>query len=126
MSARQPVTLEQLEREHDLLTGRRGTVADLEALDAIARTLVELQAGAVIGIYPSRNIESSRRASTVSGALLRVSEDSAFVPSEQLIGFLCIKTIARGMRSPRQSWISSRRLRRSLASPSKTRSSTSG
>ena len=91
VSARQPVTLEQLEREHDLLTGRRGTVADLEALDAIARTLVELQAGAVIGIYPSRNIESSRRASTVSGALLRVSEDSAFVPSEQLIGFLCIK-----------------------------------
>jgi signal transduction histidine kinase len=91
VSARQPVTLEQLEREHDLLTGRRGTVADLEALDAIARTLVELQAGAVIGIYPSRSIESSRRASTVSGALLRVSEDSAFVPSEQLIGFLCIK-----------------------------------
>lgn len=91
VSARQPVTLEQLEREHDLLTGRRGNVADLEALDAIARTLVELQAGAVIGIYPSRSIESSRRASTVSGALLRVSEDSAFVPSEQLIGFLCIK-----------------------------------
>ncbi len=91
VSTRQPVTLEQLEREHDLLTGRRGTVADLETLDAMARTLVELQAGAVIGIYPSRSVESSRRASTVSGALLHVSEDTAFVPSEQLIGLLCIK-----------------------------------
>jgi hypothetical protein len=42
VSTRQPVTLEQLEREHDLLTGRRGAVADLESLDAIARTRVEL------------------------------------------------------------------------------------
>ena len=91
VSTRQPVTLEQLEREHDLLTGRRSTVADVEALDAIARTLVELQAGAVIGIYPSRSVESSRRAATVSGAMMRVSEDSAFVPSEHLIGLLCIK-----------------------------------
>lgn len=91
VSTRQPVTLEQLEREHDLLTGRRGAVADLESLDAIARTLVELQAGAVIGIYPTRNSDSSRRASTVSGAILRVSEETSFVPSEQLIGLLCIK-----------------------------------
>ncbi|MFO0622737.1 MAG: ATP-binding protein [Polyangia bacterium] len=91
VSKRQPVTLEQLEREHDLYTGRRGSVADLETLDAIARTLVELQAGAVIGIYPTRSSESSRRASTVSGSILQVSEDSSFVPSEQLIGLLCIK-----------------------------------
>lgn len=91
VSRRQPVTLEQLEREHDLYTGRRGSVADLETLDAIARTLVELQAGAVIGIYPTRSSESSRRASTVSGSIVQVSEDSSFVPSEQLIGLLCIK-----------------------------------
>lgn len=91
VSRHQPVTLEQLEREHDLYTGRRGSVADLETLDAIARTLVELQAGAVIGIYPTRSSESARRASTVSGSILQVSEDSSFVPSEQLIGLLCIK-----------------------------------
>ena len=91
VSTRQPVTLEQLEREHDLLTGRAGAVADLESLDAIARTLVELQAGAVIGIGIRPATATLRRASTVSGAILRVSEETSFVPSEQLIGLLCIK-----------------------------------
>lgn len=91
VSSRQPVTLEQLDREHDLLTGRRGAVADLETLDAIGRTLAELGAGAVIGIFPTRNSEATRRMSTVSGAIPRVTEETAFVPSDQLIGLLCIK-----------------------------------
>lgn len=89
VSSRQPVTLEQLQREHNLLTGRRGAVSDLETLDSIARTLAELAAGAVIGIFPTR--EASRQNSTVSGALPRVLVDTAFVPSEQLLGFLCLK-----------------------------------
>lgn len=49
VSTRQPLMLEQLRREE--LALKPGSAAESENLTAIARTLVELQAGAVLGIY---------------------------------------------------------------------------
>lgn len=91
LSTRQPVTLDQLEREHDLHTARRSAAAELETLDAIARTLVELNAGAVIGILAGRPIDAQRRSSTASGAMPRVIDDTALVPGESILGLLCIR-----------------------------------
>src|SRR5581483_1456546 len=50
---RQPVTMEQLERERQSHAAVRGGAAELETLDAIGRTLLELHAGVVIGIFAS-------------------------------------------------------------------------
>lgn len=91
LSTRQPVTLDQLEREHDALTAPRGTAAELETLDAIARSLVELHAGAVIGILAGRPPLDAQRRSTASGAIPRVVDDTALVPGETILGLLCIR-----------------------------------
>jgi hypothetical protein len=91
LSTRQPVTLDQLEREHDALTAPRGTAAELETLDAIARSLVELHAGAVIGILAVRPPLDAQRRSTASGAIPRVVDDTALVPCETILGLLCIR-----------------------------------
>jgi signal transduction histidine kinase len=91
LSTRQPVTLDQLEREHDIVTARRGAAAEIETMDAIARSLVELNAGAVIGILAGRPVDAQRRSSTASGAMPRVVDDTALVPGETILGLLCIR-----------------------------------
>ena len=64
--SRQPLTLEQLHREHLHLSS--ASAADIETLDAIARTLVELQASAVIGIFASAP-STSASSSTSTGSM---------------------------------------------------------
>lgn len=115
--SRQPVTLEQLHREHVRLGLQAGSAADIETLDAIARTLVELQASAVIGIFPgagnpTRADAPSRRGTAslstgsqpataamgASGTSSRSESNDALVPGEVLLGFLCIKDKDSGER----------------------------
>jgi two-component system sensor histidine kinase HydH len=126
-SGRQPLTLEQLHREHTRLTqgpgsgrGGGGSAADIETLDAIARTLVELQASAVIGIFASSGVVAQTSLATgpiaisstrpsdpprdgargKSGASLGMARESsdALSPGEALLGILCIKDKDPGER----------------------------
>ena len=95
LSTRQSITLDQLEREHNLLTAKRDTASEVETLDAIARTLVELHAGAVIGIFAGKPSEPLRTASgrhaSPSGAMARVEGAELLSPSEALLGVMCLK-----------------------------------
>jgi len=93
LATRQAITLDQLEREHNTLTAKRDTASEVETLDAIARTLVELHAGAVIGIFagkPSEPLRTGRHPSS-SGTMPRIEGAELLVPSEALLGVLCIK-----------------------------------
>jgi two-component system sensor histidine kinase HydH len=92
-ASRQPVTLELLAREHDQLTEKRDTAAEVETLDAIARTVVELYAGAVIGIFAGKvtDVQRGPRPASPSGAQPRIDPSESFAPSETLLGLLCIK-----------------------------------
>jgi signal transduction histidine kinase len=93
LATRQAITLDQLEREHNTLTAKRDTASEVETLDAIARTLVELHAGAVIGIFAGKPSEPQRtgRHPTSSGTMPRIEGAELLVPSEALLGVLCIK-----------------------------------
>lgn len=93
LASRQAITLDQLEREHNTLTAKRDTASEVETLDAVARTLVELHAGAVIGIFAGKPSEPQRtgRHLSASGAMPRVEGAELLVPSEALLGVLCIK-----------------------------------
>ena len=93
LATRQAITLDQLEREHNTLTAKRDTASEVETLDAVARTLVELHAGAVIGIFAGKPSEPQRtgRHPSASGTLPRIEGAELLVPSEALLGVLCIK-----------------------------------
>ena len=120
--SRQPLTLEQLHREDvRLAQGPGGTsAADIETLDAIARTLVELQASAVIGIFassgspissvatgqmlatnrpsdPPRDATRSRGSGSLAVSRGESSSD-VLQPGEALLGILCIKDKDPGER----------------------------
>jgi signal transduction histidine kinase len=93
LATRQSITLDQLEREHNTLTDKRDTASEVETLDVIARTLVELHAGAVIGIFagkPSEPLRTGQKASN-SGTMARVEGAELLSPSEALLGVLCLK-----------------------------------
>ena len=95
-ATRQPITLEQLDREHESLIARRGSPADIETLDAIARTLVELHAGAVVGILSTSSAAAGGRGGRIvgspgSGAMNRVDAADTVVLGEPLLGLLCVK-----------------------------------
>jgi signal transduction histidine kinase len=80
---RRPVSLEQLERERKsrLLSGASGTATTEAAnLDAIARTLLELHAGVVVGVFARDAVLSEEDI-----------DDEDWVPGEALLGLLCIK-----------------------------------
>ncbi|MCS6913187.1 MAG: ATP-binding protein [Myxococcales bacterium] len=87
LATRQPVTLEQLERERQSLAATGGATAELENLDAIGRTLLELHAGVVIGIFAS----TLERKETERQGMPWPAEEEPWVPGETLLGLLCIK-----------------------------------
>jgi signal transduction histidine kinase len=93
LATRQAITLDQLEREHSLLTAKRDTASEVETLDAIARTVVELHAGAVIGIFAGKPSEPQRsgRHPSPSGAMARIEGPELLSPSEPLLGVMCLK-----------------------------------
>lgn len=93
LATRQAITLDQLEREHNTLTAKRDTASEVETLDAIARTMVELHAGAVIGIFAGKPSEPQRtgRHTASSSTMPRMEGTELLVPSEALLGVLCIK-----------------------------------
>jgi signal transduction histidine kinase len=126
MLSRKPLTLFELHREHvGIGLGLRiekspASVADVETLDAIARTLVELQASAVIGIFAGAGAGagnspgtatpqsgaisalpggSSRRSGAMPAAGPRSDSSEALVPGEALLGILCIKDKDPGERT---------------------------
>ncbi len=102
--SRQPLTLAELQREHVRLglgpdPGMKHA-ADIETLDAIARTLYELQASAVLGIFagagsPSRPDAPPRRVHSSS----RLETGEILLAGEVLLGILCIKDKDPGERS---------------------------
>jgi signal transduction histidine kinase len=93
LASRHALTLDQLERE--LNTLKRDAASEVETLDAIARTLVELHAGAVIGIYAGRTPDAPRSGRLVgpssSGAIPRIEATELLGSSEALLGVMCIK-----------------------------------
>ncbi len=93
LATRQAITLDRLEREHSTLSAKRDTASEVETLDAIARTLVELHAGAVIGIFAGKPSEPQRtgRHTTSSSTMPRMEGAELLVPSEALLGVMCIK-----------------------------------
>ena len=96
-ATRQPVTLEQLDREQQSKAAAQGT-AEMETLDAIARTLAELNAGVVIGVFASASGSRDtpglrgKRAPEVEGdEAAGEGPGDEWVPGESLLGLLCIK-----------------------------------
>lgn len=115
--SRQPLTLEQLHREHLHLSS--ANAADIETLDAIARTLVELQASAVIGIFASAPSTTASGSSTSTGSVVATGSAGAgrrttglnaiassttgssdvLSPGADLLGIMCIKDRDPGERN---------------------------
>jgi signal transduction histidine kinase len=103
----QSLTLEQLHREHVRLGMGESSAADIETLDAIARTLVELQTSAVLGIFagplsePPRSDAALRRSASTSGMFQGVRSESSegLLPGSLLLGILCIRDKDPGERS---------------------------
>lgn len=93
---RQPVTLEGLERERQALLLRHASLDELETLDAVGRTLLEMHAGVVIGIFGSGGSRGGGGGSSSSSSLPRVGPgegegEEEWVPGESVLGVLCLK-----------------------------------